>query len=140
VVWLRHFGLDTPIRFDGSSNPVRFLQLYAIAIRATRGDGRVMANWFLMATKGEAREWLLGLPPGAITSWKDLCERQVCSSRAAPKTSQEPWVYQRPRLRRRATSTQGWGLRYPTRRLQRKGYLLMREKCDNLILSCSYHC
>jgi hypothetical protein len=33
-----------------------------------------MANWFLMATKGEPRQWLYGLPPRSISSWRDLCE------------------------------------------------------------------
>jgi hypothetical protein len=61
-------------RFDGSSDLVEFLQRYAIAIRATGGDGLVMANWFSMATKGELRRWLWELPPGSILSWRGLCE------------------------------------------------------------------
>jgi hypothetical protein len=53
---------------------VEFLQRYAADIRAAGGDGRVMANWFPMATKGEPRRWLSGLPPRSISSWRDLCE------------------------------------------------------------------
>jgi hypothetical protein len=34
-----------------------------------------MANWFPMATKDEPRRWIWGLPPGSISSWRDLCER-----------------------------------------------------------------
>jgi hypothetical protein len=34
-----------------------------------------MANWFPMATKGEPRWWLCGLPPESILSWRDLYER-----------------------------------------------------------------
>jgi hypothetical protein len=74
VAWLLCFRLDTPARFDGSSDPVKFLQLYAITIRATGGDRRVMANWFPMATKGEPRRWLWGLPPESISSWRGLRE------------------------------------------------------------------
>jgi hypothetical protein len=68
VAWPPRFRLDTPARFDGSSNPIRFLQLYAINIRATGGHGHVMANWFSMAMKGQTRRWLLGLPSGSIVS------------------------------------------------------------------------
>jgi hypothetical protein len=55
VAWLPRFRLEASARFDGFCDPVEFLQLYAIALRATRGDGRVMANWFPMAPKGEPR-------------------------------------------------------------------------------------
>jgi hypothetical protein len=61
-------------RYDRTSNPVEFLQWYAANVRAAGGDGRVMANWFPMATKGEPRQWLGGLPPRSISSWRDLCE------------------------------------------------------------------
>jgi hypothetical protein len=64
----------TPARFNGSSDPIEFLQQYTIAIRAAGGHGRIMANWFPMATKDEPRWWILGLPPGSILSWRDLCE------------------------------------------------------------------
>jgi hypothetical protein len=55
AAWLPRFIPDTSAHFDGLSDPVEFLQRYAIAIWATGGDGRVMANWFPMATKGEPR-------------------------------------------------------------------------------------
>jgi hypothetical protein len=47
---------------------VKFLQHYAAAIRSAGGDGRVMASWFMMATKGEPRRWLYQLPPRSISS------------------------------------------------------------------------
>jgi hypothetical protein len=58
VPWPPRFRLDMSAHFDGSADPVEFLQCYAIAIRVARGDGRVMANWFPMATKGEPCRWL----------------------------------------------------------------------------------
>jgi hypothetical protein len=54
---------------------VEFLQQYAAGIRSAGGDGRFMASWFMMATKGEPRRWLRRLPPRSILSWRDLCER-----------------------------------------------------------------
>jgi hypothetical protein len=47
---------------------VEFLRQYAASVRAAGGDGRVMANWFIMATKGKPRRWLYGLPPRSISS------------------------------------------------------------------------
>jgi hypothetical protein len=44
AAWPSRFRPDTPACFDGSSDPVEFLQRYAIAIWATGGDGRIMAN------------------------------------------------------------------------------------------------
>jgi hypothetical protein len=73
VVWPDKFRLDMGARYDGTSNPVEFLQLYIIAVQATRGDQRVMANWFPMALKDALRTWLMNLPHESITSWKDLC-------------------------------------------------------------------
>jgi hypothetical protein len=34
-----------------------------------------MANWFIMAAKGEPHRWLYRLPPRSISSWRDLFER-----------------------------------------------------------------
>jgi hypothetical protein len=51
-----------------------FLQCYAANVRAAGGDGRIMANWSPMATKGEPRRWLYGLPPRSILAWRDLYE------------------------------------------------------------------
>jgi hypothetical protein len=75
AAWPPRFKPDISARYDGTSDPVGFLQRYAADVRATGGDGRVMANWFPMATKGEPRRWLCGLPPRSILSWRDLCER-----------------------------------------------------------------
>jgi hypothetical protein len=63
------------VRYDGTSDPVEFLQQYAAGIWSAGGNGRVMASWFMMATKGEPRRWLYRLPPRSISSWRDLCER-----------------------------------------------------------------
>jgi hypothetical protein len=75
AAWPPRFRPDIGARYDGTSDPVGFLQRYAADVRAAGGDGRVMANWFPMATKGEPRRWLYGLPPRSISSWRDLCER-----------------------------------------------------------------
>jgi hypothetical protein len=32
-----------------------------------------MANYFLVALAGTTRSWLMNLPEGTLTSWKELC-------------------------------------------------------------------
>jgi hypothetical protein len=74
VMWLPRFRPDIGARYDGTSDPVEFLQQYVARIQSAGGDGRVMANWFMMATKGDPQRWLCRLPPRSISSWRDLCE------------------------------------------------------------------
>jgi hypothetical protein len=73
VVCPDKFRLDAGTCYDGSSNPIEFLQLYIIAVQAPLGNQRVMANWFPMALKDAARTWLMNLPHESVTYWKDLC-------------------------------------------------------------------
>jgi hypothetical protein len=75
AAWPPRFKPDISACYDGTSDPVGSLQCYAADVRSAGGDGRIMANWFPMATKGEPRRWLCGLPPRSISSWRDLCER-----------------------------------------------------------------
>jgi hypothetical protein len=62
---------------------VEFLQQYVAIIRAAGGDGRVMANWFMMATKGEPRRWLCRLPRGPF--------RPGGTSASSSSTGTHPW-------------------------------------------------
>jgi hypothetical protein len=73
VVWPNKFKPNIGAHYDETTNPVEFLQLYIIAVQATRGDQRAMANWFSMALKDAPRTWLMNLPHESVTLWKDLC-------------------------------------------------------------------
>jgi hypothetical protein len=53
AVWPNKFKPDIGTRYDGTTNPVEFLQLYVVAVQAARGDQRAMANWFPMAFKDD---------------------------------------------------------------------------------------
>ena len=44
VVWPQKFRPALPKGFDGSTNPLEFLQLYTTSIQAAGGDDKVMAN------------------------------------------------------------------------------------------------
>nr|CAE03541.2 OSJNBa0060D06.7 [Oryza sativa Japonica Group]CAE04515.1 OSJNBb0059K02.25 [Oryza sativa Japonica Group] len=75
VRWPPRFRPTITEKYDGSVNPTEFLQVYTTGIEAARGDDRVMANFFPMALKGQARGWLMNLPPASVHSWEDLCQQ-----------------------------------------------------------------
>nr|CAH67541.1 H0425E08.9 [Oryza sativa]CAH67733.1 H0522A01.4 [Oryza sativa] len=75
VRWPPRFWPTITEKYDGSVNPAEFLQIYTTGIEAAGGDDRVMANFFPMALKGQARGWLMNLPPASVHSWEDLCQQ-----------------------------------------------------------------
>src|SRR5664279_1744907 len=79
VAWSTKFRPELPPRYDGTANPVEFLQLYTVGIKAANGDDKVMANWFPMALKEAACMWLMNLPEGSVSSWGELCEQFVAN-------------------------------------------------------------
>jgi hypothetical protein len=68
VRWPPKFRPNLTEKYDGSINPSEFLQIYTTIIVAAGGDDRVMANYFPMALKGQARGWLMTQPPDSIHS------------------------------------------------------------------------
>ena len=79
VIWPQKFRPDLPKGYDGSSNPVEFLQLYTMSIQAAGGDDKVMANWFLHALKDSALSWHCNLPEDSIDSWAEFCTQFVAN-------------------------------------------------------------
>jgi hypothetical protein len=75
ATWPPKFRLHLPEKYDGTSNPSEFLQVYVTAITAAGGDTAVMATYFHVALSGPARTWLMNLTPGSIYSWEELCAR-----------------------------------------------------------------
>jgi hypothetical protein len=73
VAWPSKFRPHLPEKYDGSSNPSEFLQVYITAITAAGGNDAVMASYFHVALTGPARTWLMNLTPGSIRSWGELC-------------------------------------------------------------------
>ena len=59
------FKLELPPRYDGTTNPIEFLQLYTTGIQATGGGAKVMANWFPMALK-DPSPLMADEPPGEL--------------------------------------------------------------------------
>jgi hypothetical protein len=72
VRWPDKFKTTNINRYDGSSNPEEFIQVYQTVIDAARGDDRVKANFLPTTLTGTVRSWLINLPEGSITSWDQL--------------------------------------------------------------------
>jgi hypothetical protein len=73
VAWPSKFWPHLPEKYDGSTNPSEFLQVYITAITAAGGNDVIMASYFHVALTGPARTWLMNLTPGSIQSWGELC-------------------------------------------------------------------
>jgi hypothetical protein len=68
ATWPSKFRLHLPEKYDGTSNPSEFLQVYVTTITAAGGDTAVMATYFHVALSGPARTWLMNLTLGSIYS------------------------------------------------------------------------
>ena len=74
VTWPKKFKINV-LRYDGTTNPRDFLQIYSLAAMVAGADEVMMANWFPLALKGDAQTWLLNLPKCSIRSWRALKEQ-----------------------------------------------------------------
>jgi hypothetical protein len=75
ATWSPKFRPHLLEKYDGTSNPSEFLQVYVTAITAASGNTAVMASYFHVALTGLARTWLMNLTPGSVYSWEELCAR-----------------------------------------------------------------
>jgi hypothetical protein len=75
ATWPSKFRPHLLEKYDGMSNPSKFLQVYVTAITAAGGDTTVMATYFHVALSGPAGTWLMNLTLGLIYSWEELCAR-----------------------------------------------------------------
>jgi hypothetical protein len=83
VAWPSKFWPHLPEKYDGSTNPSEFLQVYVTAITAAGGNNAVMASYFHVALTGPARTWLMNLTPGCIRSWGELCAQFMANFASA---------------------------------------------------------
>jgi hypothetical protein len=75
ATWPSKFRPHLPQKYDGTSNPSEFMQVYVTAITTAGGDTAVMATYFHVALSGSTRSWLMNLTPGSIYSWEELYAR-----------------------------------------------------------------
>jgi hypothetical protein len=81
--WPPMFRPHLPEKYDGTTNPSEFLQVYVTAITAADGNTAVMTTYFHVALFGPARTWLMNLTPGSIYYWEELCARFVANFASA---------------------------------------------------------
>jgi hypothetical protein len=62
VRWPDKFRTGNIDRYDDSSNPEEFIQVYQTVIEAVGGDDWVKANFLPTALIGATRSWLINLP------------------------------------------------------------------------------
>jgi hypothetical protein len=114
VAWPPRFRPEASAHFDGSPDPVEFLQCYAITIRVIGGDGRVMANWFPMATM----ECLIAGSGSCPRNPSRLGEVSACASSKSllpwalsPRTRMTSWLLAVPPLEHKKLRLGAWGHR-----------------------------
>jgi hypothetical protein len=71
--WPSKFRPHLSEKYNDTSNPSEFLQVYVTAITAAGGNTAVMVTYFHVALSGPAQTWLMNLAPGSIYSWEELC-------------------------------------------------------------------
>ena len=54
VAWTSKFCPHLPEKYDGTTNPSEFLQVYVTAITATGGNDAIMASYFHVVLTGPA--------------------------------------------------------------------------------------
>jgi hypothetical protein len=62
VWWSDKFKTGNIDKYDDSSNPEEFIQIYQTIIEAVGGDDQVKANFLPTALTDAARSWLINLP------------------------------------------------------------------------------
>jgi hypothetical protein len=62
VHWPLNFKTLRIEKYDGSTNPSEWLEVYQLTIEAIGGDSYVMAYYLPVCLSATARTWLLGLP------------------------------------------------------------------------------
>jgi hypothetical protein len=75
ATWPPKFRPHLSEKYDGTTNPSEFLQVYVTAITAAGGDTAVMATYFHVALSGPTRTWLMNLTTGSIYSSEEICVR-----------------------------------------------------------------
>jgi hypothetical protein len=79
VRWPEKFRPREIEKYDGSTNPEKFLQVYSTILYAAGADDNALANYLPAALKGSARSWLFHIPSRTIFSWEDLWQQFVAN-------------------------------------------------------------
>jgi hypothetical protein len=75
VAWPSKFRPQLPEKYDGTTNPSEFLQVYVTTVTTAGGNNSIMVSYFHVALIGPARTWLMNLTLGSVQSWEEFCGR-----------------------------------------------------------------
>jgi hypothetical protein len=73
VRWPVNFKTSGIEKYDGSTNPSEWHEVYQLTIEAAGGDSYIMTNYLLVCLSSSAKIWLLRLLVGSVQSWNHLC-------------------------------------------------------------------
>jgi hypothetical protein len=91
VRWPLNFKPSRIDKYDGSTNPAEWLEVYRLTIEAAGGDSYIMANDLPVCLLALARTWLQGLPMGSACSWSHFCRQFISNFRATCAWSGVEW-------------------------------------------------
>jgi hypothetical protein len=72
VRWPLNFKTSGIEKYDGSTNPSEWLEVYQLSIEAAGGDSYIMVNYLPICLSASARTWHLGLLVGSVRSLNHL--------------------------------------------------------------------
>jgi hypothetical protein len=73
--WLAHYWATPPPKYDGNTDPHKFLICYKAAIASAGGDKATLAKSLIISLEDAAANWYSRLPPKCIYSWQQLKEK-----------------------------------------------------------------
>jgi hypothetical protein len=73
--WSSNFRAGTYPKYNGSTDPARYIMSYQVVVASSRGDDATMAKSFIIALEGSALTWYTRLPPLSIDSWKTIRDK-----------------------------------------------------------------
>jgi hypothetical protein len=91
VICLPNFKSSTIDKYDGSTNPAEWLEVYQLVIEAAGGDLYNMAKYLSIYLSSSARTCLIRLPIDSVRSWSDLCKQFINNIRATCERPRVKW-------------------------------------------------
>jgi hypothetical protein len=65
----------TPAKYNGNTDPRKFLMCYKAAIASAGGDEATLAKSLIISLEDAASNWYSRLPPCYIYSWQQLKDK-----------------------------------------------------------------
>jgi hypothetical protein len=73
--WPANFRAGTYPKYNGNTDPARYIMSYQVVVASSGGDDATMAKSFIIALEGPALTWYTRLPPLSIDSWRSLWDK-----------------------------------------------------------------